>query len=306
MTGSSQAYVYYAVMETETHWFLIYNFFHPRDYSDKCVVGTCHENDNEGMILTVEKGGAFGRLIALEGLAHNNIYSHPADSRVRGGLHNLDGDVELYDGSHPVIFIESGGHGVYGSKSSHSAFSYGDRTFRDGTGVTYVYKGKAERPRHAADKEVGYDLLPIYDHWWLRAISDQGRSERMFDEYFTYMPFGGRPAPRMQIPGAFYGRAKAVNKARPFWGWFDNRTLKAKAVSNGQWGLDPAYSVSQNLRMPQPFSLNYVFNPYLGIGQPTPGAISQAQPAETPAPAPALSGNVIEFRPKRASRNNAN
>ena len=33
--GSSRAYVYYAVMETETHWFLIYNFFHPRDYSDK-------------------------------------------------------------------------------------------------------------------------------------------------------------------------------------------------------------------------------------------------------------------------------
>ncbi|MBM3746631.1 MAG: hypothetical protein FJW34_12615, partial [Acidobacteria bacterium] len=60
--GSSQAYVYYAAMETETHWFLIYNVFHPRDYSDRCVIGTCHENDNEGIILTVRKdGSAFGR-----------------------------------------------------------------------------------------------------------------------------------------------------------------------------------------------------------------------------------------------------
>ena len=61
--GSSQAYVHYAVMETDTHWFLVYNFFHPRDYSDKCVAGTCHENDNEGLILTVAKDGSpFGRL----------------------------------------------------------------------------------------------------------------------------------------------------------------------------------------------------------------------------------------------------
>jgi hypothetical protein len=61
-SGSSQAYVHYAAMETDTHWFLVYNFFHPRDYSDKCVAGTCHENDNEGMILTIEKDGSpFGR-----------------------------------------------------------------------------------------------------------------------------------------------------------------------------------------------------------------------------------------------------
>ncbi len=72
--GSSQAYVYYAAMETQTHWFLIYNFFHPRDYSDKCVVGTCHENDNEGMILTIEKDGSqYGRLLSMETLAHNNV-----------------------------------------------------------------------------------------------------------------------------------------------------------------------------------------------------------------------------------------
>jgi len=307
-TGSSQAYAHYAVMETETHWFLIYNFFHPRDYSDKCVVGTCHENDNEGLILTVEKGGSqFGRLLAMETLAHNNVYSHRADSRVRSGIHNLDGDIELYEGSHPVIFIESGGHGVYGSVGSHSRFTLRAGDFTEGTGVTYVYKGRAERPKHANDRLVGYDLLPIYDHWWMRSASEEGRRERMFDEYFQYVPYGGRPTTQeREIGGSFYGRMHSSNKAKPFWGWHDNRTAKQRVLAPGQWALDPAYAASQNLRMPQPFSLTYVFNPYLGIGQPTVNEISQAQPAGTTASAGGLSGAVSEFRPPRSQDYNPN
>ncbi|MEX2302681.1 MAG: hypothetical protein WD733_17180, partial [Bryobacterales bacterium] len=268
-TGSSQAYVYYATIETQTHWFLIYNFFHPRDYSDKCVVGTCHENDNEGLILTVEKDGSqFGRLLAMETLAHNNIYSHRADSRVQSGIHNLDGGIELYEGSHPVAFIESGGHGVYGTLGGHATFTLSKGEFSGGTGVTYLYKGRAERPKHANDRLVGYELLPIYDHWWLPSVSGDERGRQMFDEYYQYIAYGGRPVTsQRQIAGSFLGRMHASNKAKPFWGWHDVRTNKQNVIAPGQWGLDPAYSVSQNLRMPRPFSLDYVFNPYLGIGE---------------------------------------
>ncbi len=308
-TGSSQAYVHYAAIESDTHWFLIYNFFHPRDYSDKCVVGTCHENDNEGMILTIEKDGSqFGKLLAMETLAHNNIYSHRADSRVEGGIHNIDGEIEMYQGSHPVVFIESGGHGVYGSLAAHAAYTLKSGKFTGGTGVTYFYKGKAERPKYANDHDIGYELLPIYENWWLRANSEQGRSDHMFDEYYQYVPYGGRPGtPEREIAGSFYGRMKASNKAKPFWGWFDNRTLKQKAVATGQWGLDPAYSVSQDLRMPQPFSLHYVFNPYLGIGQPSTSPVSQGQPAAEPsASTGGLDVALSEFRPKRSSDYDAN
>ncbi len=290
--GSSQAYVYYAVMETETHWFLVYNMFHPRDYSDKCVVGTCHENDNEGMILTVRKDGSrFGRLQTLESLAHNNIYSHNLDRAVKKGVHNLDGSIELHENSHPVVFIEAGGHGVYGSTSNHSAYRLSDGKFKDGTnGVTYVYKGKAERPKHAADRNVGYELLPMYDHWWVRAHEGSGRQDKTFDEYYRYQPYGNRPKPAFdEIAGSFLGREKSSNKAKPFWGWHDNRTRKRKVVATGQWALDPAYSVSRNLKFPQPFSLDYTFNPYLGIGKPRASAITTARAAvipPTPEPAP--------------------
>ena len=276
--GSSQGYVYYAAMETSTHWFLIYNFFHPRDYSDKCFAGTCHENDNEGMILTVERDGSeFGRLQTMETLAHNNIYSYRNDRAVKKGVHRLDGKVEFSDGSHPVVFIESGGHGVYGTDGGHSRYSVRGDEFFEGTGVTYVFKGKAERPRHPDDRNVGYELLPIYEHWWLRAHgpSKQGRA---FDAYYAYAPRGGRPRPRLaEIAGSFLGRKHGSNKAKPFWGWHDNRTRKRKVLATGQWGLDPAYAVSRNLRFPRRFSLDYTYNPYLGIGE-----LAATDPVSTP------------------------
>lgn len=268
-SGSSQAYVYYAAMETASHWFLIYNVFHPRDYSDKCVAGSCHENDNEGLILTVRKDGSeFGKLEVMETLAHNNVYSYVNDSRIRGGVHNVEGRIEFYQNSHPVVFIESGGHGIYGSIPGHSKYSVSDDKFLNGTGMTFIYKGKAERPRHGNDRLVGYDLLPIYDHWWSKASEDSGWRDRTFDEFYVYSAFGGRPSGQgKSIGGTFLGRKESSNKAKPFWGWHDSATLKKKVLATGQWGLDPAYAVSRNVTFPsgEAPSMNYTYNPYLGI-----------------------------------------
>ncbi len=267
-TGSSQAYVYYAVMETETHWFIVYSFFHPRDYSDKCVAGTCHENDSEGMIVTIRKGDSpLGTLEVMETLAHDNIYSYANDPRVKAGVHGLDGRIQLIDGDHPAVFIESGGHGVFSIDDNRARYNLDGDRFNDGTGVTYTYRARAERPSSANSRLVGYQLLPAYEELWLRATGEPSRDTRTFAEYFDYHPYGNRPRPTdPRIPEAFYGRAKGSNKAKPFWGWHDRRTEKKKVLSTGQWGLDPAYGVSRNLRLPEPFSLDYAFNLFLGIG----------------------------------------
>ena len=286
--GSSQAYVYYAVMETETHWHLIYNLFHPRDYSDRCVIGTCHENDNEGIILTILKDGSqFGRLQVMQTLAHDAVYPATNDPSIHGGVHSIYGGIELYQQTHPAIFIESGGHGIYGTRMSYSRYSLERDKFTEGTGITLISKGVAERPRHPNDRLVGYELLPIYDEWWLKA--EEGKwKERTFDEYFQYQPFGGRPGVNARIGGAFYGQKESPNKAKPFWGWHDKTTLNKRLLAVGQWGLDPAYGVSQTVRFPSeaPVSLNYTFNPYLGVGT-TPQQIASPAPApiaETAAP----------------------
>jgi hypothetical protein len=134
--------------------------------------------------------------------------------------------------------------------------------------MTFTYKGKAERPRHGNDRLVGYDLLPIYDHWWSKASEDSGWRDRTFDEFYVYSAFGGRPSGQgKSIGGTFLGRKESSNKAKPFWGWHDSATLKKKVLATGQWGLDPAYAVSRNVTFPsgEAPSMNYTYNPYLGI-----------------------------------------
>ena len=310
-SGSSQAYVYYAVMETRTHWFLVYDIFHPRDYSDKCIAGTCHENDSEGLILTVLKDGSqYGRVQTLETLAHNNIYSYRADREVRNNVHGIDGEVEFYQ-SHPVVFIEAGGHGVYGSSDKHSRYSVKRGLFTGGTGVTYVYKGQAQRPRHANQQLVGYDLLSAWEHLWVPGHSSRHNQNKMYDDYFAYQPYGNRPStPYPEIAGAFLGRKRGSNKAKPFWGWKDRRTDKKKVLSAGQWGLDPAYATSQNLKFRGSFSLDYVFNPFLGIDGNRAPDVQRVQAVEQPsAPAPedfvqkstfqkALQARTKDYNPK--------
>lgn len=304
-TGTSQAYVHYAAMETRTHWFLIYNLYHPRDYSDKCVAGSCHENDNEGLILTIAKDGSpYGRLQTMETLAHDNIYSFVADGRIGNHVHDIDGRIEFYQGSHPVIFVESGGHGIFGTTSPHARYNVSRDEFTAGTGVTFVYKGVAERPKCANDRLVGYQLLSIYYQWWLKTNRDGGWPAPTFDDYFTYSPFGGRPrAVFASIGGAFLGRAYGRNKAKPFWGWHDIRTRKKGILAVGQWGLDPAYGVSQDLQFPadEPFSLDYVFNPYLRIPvaarrtrTPVSSRAPQARPMPPAQPSPAR--GTVEVR----------
>jgi hypothetical protein len=119
------------------------------------------------LILTVRKyGSEFGRLQVLETLAHGNICSYGADPGIQDGLHKIVGSVELFEHSHPVVFVESAGHGAFGSQDHHSGYSLDHDTFTGSTGVAYIYEGKANRPQHANDRRVGCALLPIYEHWW--------------------------------------------------------------------------------------------------------------------------------------------
>ena len=266
--GSSQAYVYYAVIETSTHYFLIYDFFHPRRYSDICAGAACHENDSTGLILTIRKDGSkYGRPQLMETLAQNNFYPYTADPRIRDAAQRIHGEVRVWRDSHPVVFVESGSHGVFSAADrEHSRFSLERMDFTASTGVTYRFGAVAARPAHANDREVSYELLSAQEHWWPRAISREGLSSPTFDEYFRYTPFGNRPrAAADRIGGAFVGHKYAANEARPFWAWFDTIALNRRLVAIGQWGLDPAYAISVSLKFPpgSPFSLDYIYNPFL-------------------------------------------
>lgn len=301
--GSTQAYVYYAAIESQSHWFLIYNFFHARDYSDNCVAGTCHENDNEGIVLAVRKDGSqFGTLETMETLAHNNVYSYVNDRAIRRGAHNIEASIALHDGSHPMVFLEAGGHGALGASDRKSLFDPAAKTWRSNTGITYFYKGVAERPKAGMDRDIGYELLPIYHHWWARARRETAGG--LMGAFYRYQPFGNRPGMKLaEVAGAFAGKEFGEDKAKPFWGWHDTSTQKDRILATGQWAADPAYGVSRDLTFPagKAVSLEYIFNPYLNTpdvpflpvvrniqnGEAAPGAPYKGAAPQTSSPAAA-------------------
>src|SRR5688572_13132321 len=112
--------VYYSVVETATHWHLVYAFYHPRDWEDFPDPFSLytHENDMEGVLLTVRKNGTeYGALESMVTVAHSDFYSYvPPGSPYTSGRENIDGTIvmQTYGGfSRPTTFQEAKGHGIY-------------------------------------------------------------------------------------------------------------------------------------------------------------------------------------------------
>src|SRR5262245_1746122 len=228
-------YVYYAVIESTNHFFITYTFFHVRDYTAQPFEGfapkTEHENDMEGMTLTIEKDGTpFGRPILLETLAHDHfyLYANPQYRRVQSGKARLDGVVEFLDqadpmhGTQPAIYIEPEGHGVKaaGSDVRRSGYVF--------PGVIYRFAGKgAQLPRNNQDPDASYDLLSIEETLWAHRF-DVGTTYCCSDRYA--FPNGSSSAFGSAFNGPIGGCA-----AKPPWGWdqADDNIVK------GDWFRDP-------------------------------------------------------------------
>jgi hypothetical protein len=90
------ASVYYAVIESEQFYFITYALFFPRDYASLCFWMHCHENDFEGLRVTVKKPDTLWR---LETLAHNRLSVLERPKIVE-------------------VMVEREGHGVYAKPPS--------------------------------------------------------------------------------------------------------------------------------------------------------------------------------------------
>ncbi|RME49810.1 MAG: hypothetical protein D6796_04325, partial [Caldilineae bacterium] len=240
-TGDLSAHVYYSVIESGTHWFLFYAIFHPRDYilGDCAAEGGCHENDLESIQVVVEKDGSpFGRIRALETLAHNRIHLYAAGDGVQRGYLPVEGNIVLEEG-HPVIFIESTGHGIYGQKLASET-----------SVVKYRPGWKAERPDGPGD-EASYRLVPIRRTLW--AHRTEIGTGRAFDRPFIYRG-------RVILPAALDGDDFGYDKANTPWGYPQARGV---ALQRGDWFLDPARALAYHARFRGDFSRTYLHNPYL-------------------------------------------
>jgi len=75
----ARAFLYYSVVETETHYFINYCAYHAQDREPRCTDVECHENDLEGGLHVVRKGpenGGMGTLWMMMYLAHDNWFTY--------------------------------------------------------------------------------------------------------------------------------------------------------------------------------------------------------------------------------------
>jgi hypothetical protein len=235
LTGFS----YYSVVETATHWFLVYSFYHPRDWEDfpDPFGQFTHENDMEGALLTVRKDGStFGALEAMVTVAHTDFYSYvPAGGSYTSGRENVDGTLLMQTvngAAHPTTRQEAKGHGIFGWNGAN---------FPGNDGVVYFPSATAaEVPSSGNDRSVAYRLGDVFapGGMWAR------RSDPV-----TYASFG-----------TFRGDNGADNSANAPWGWDDHND--GGDLPRGMLATDPAYLVSVYFANLGSFSLAYTRNGY--------------------------------------------
>jgi hypothetical protein len=225
------SYVYYSVVESDTHYFIAYALFHPRDYSSVCVWFVCHENDMEGAFITVQKQGDSGIVKLVETKAHTGMPTT---------------DKPFYIDGQFALRVQKQGHGVYPlTEKKFLAFKKKNNILR------YDYKGVAEDPNGAKNGSFGYELLPIVDTLWAHRYSI-GKGQTFLGEF----EHAGERYQLGVLPDRFAGR-KYAGPVSPPWKW------NGAGKTDADWFFDPAFYRRNDKRVGVPFSTNYIQNPYV-------------------------------------------
>ena len=255
-------YVYYSVVETETHYFIHYMFFHPRDWGRAwfSLVPDEHENDMEGILLVIFKNGSdYGSPLVMVTRAHTDFYQYSADPNVSDGVaDDVDGSI-VFDGWRPVVYVEAQGHGVYGDEGRvDQYYSYDDV-------IIYRFNGNiSEHPDYSDQNNISYALLPIIRILWPKALNASFIGDgRMYDQVFNYV--NPRLNFSIDVPASFDGDDSTdggTDKANPPWGMHDS-DYDDDGLVQGDWFFDPANFTRTLFSIPYEFSLNYTYNPYV-------------------------------------------
>ncbi|MCW5967058.1 MAG: M48 family metalloprotease [Blastocatellales bacterium] len=277
------AWIYYSVRETGTHYFVHYAAFHPRDYkggnrrgrflseairrgvdalgrhdptgrADEAVLA--HENDLEGCLVVAQKKGddpARARVVYVETLAHNKFLKYvPEDSPLAGF------DAVKMQGRRPKLFIEPKGHGIEAWRDDEQQ----QKNCVNGV-MMYTFTGAAEDSSKRPKGPTGYDLTPIETTLWPRALQGLNPTYGLTHDYATILidivgPDGQTVEKDIvigQIGSAFRGAIGGANLARPPWGWFDGTERDSPL---GEWFFDPARTIKRHFNPGDDFSTAYI------------------------------------------------
>jgi hypothetical protein len=157
--------VYYSVVETCTHWYIVYVLFHPLDWTDGST-GQEHEGDQEEVIAIVRKTASGGQLEALVAQAHGDFFSYvPVGSPLVAGHEPLKGVLPMAEFPadsgelHPETAQEAKGHGA-GAKGDIGDFA--GEPDRDGV-IYFPSLTTAQLPLDGSDRFVLYLLVSVFE-----------------------------------------------------------------------------------------------------------------------------------------------
>ncbi|QIR36056.1 hypothetical protein HCG51_04280 [Tolypothrix sp. PCC 7910] len=252
------AHAYYSVVETCTHWFITYSFFHPQDWTD-IPFDQEHENDLEGELAIVRKDGStFGKLEGVVTVFHTDFYSYtPSASSLRNGAESIDGTLTMsnYSGSlHQLTTQEAKGHGL---KAWPYAGNFKGASTEDGI-IYYPSKTTTEVPASGNDRDVQYLLLDVFaaSGMWQHQLDEASVS---ISTALTYAGWGTFKGDSSGSCGAGTPTC-SNNSANTPWGWDDSND---GAVYKGEMALDPAHLTDVYFDGLGTFDTTYIRNRFI-------------------------------------------
>ncbi len=271
------AHGYYSVVETHTHYYLLYAFYHPQDWSafwgSPARSGPSqvnqHVHDMEGCLAVVPKrgGGDDEKVEALVTVSHRHFLSYAgreqaggaptALSLVTGWEEDIDGPIEVtsrFSGrGEPAgrfkLYADSGGHAIRATKrgwgSEANIIRYRPTLARAGSPKENAF----EKESDAKFQTVRYKLVSIFERDGLWA-------QRENPAVFRVDPAGRQAFVVMSEKGVL-----TAGEANPPWGWDD----VDDGVKFGDFAWDPARLADDYFAGMGEFSRQYLHNPYIGL-----------------------------------------
>jgi hypothetical protein len=267
-----QPTVYYAALASGTHLFLSYHLFHPRDWTSLDLgLHQSHENDGENLQVVVERSS--GRVVLLFAQAHYRgaVFAREGagfgdgEEGIRGRPLLLDGAGRpSADGSHAAVFVESGGHGIYGATDPRARVSIGAdgraRFARHGLVLRPALEGETvAEPPLDAEVPVPYRLESTTAKLWpLLRSGDLVGEGRLLDGPVPYADARVRVGvPRYYEADRFSGPFGPDRGISPF-----ALDFGFGAPDLGSLFFDPTRRYARALLVPEPWSLVYENDPF--------------------------------------------
>lgn len=273
-------YLYWAVHETDTHFFVTYIFYWAGVQLNATETA---EHDMAGVQVIAEKtpADAFGRLWAWSTFDHSRYtgWAISDDWYASGSTRPTGEDIagrvpsaQIEGGRHVPLFVQAGDHEVctptIGAGRCTISSSETAPFNTDTRGVVYRVGGVAQRVGDADDDALTYALQSWTQAVWIRRDLTAGdgalfggtseyRPPVIDEEAGTERPGGGRYFPATL---AYANDGDSFGELPFTWA-----RDEAFPPDTGLWFVDPAWLAAEKWVLPEGASTEYCFNPWLGI-----------------------------------------